>query len=69
LRIFSVSFHVTSTFDQIFCTHQILERKWEYNETVYHLDFKKISIRREILYNVLIEWGYPSNNLSRIKCV
>jgi hypothetical protein len=26
-----------STTDQIFCIHQILEKKWEYNETVYQL--------------------------------
>jgi hypothetical protein len=32
-----------STIDQIFCIHQILEKKWEYNETVCQLfvDFKK----------------------------
>jgi hypothetical protein len=37
---------------------QILERKWEYNETVRQLfiDFKKVceSVRREVLYNILI---------------
>jgi hypothetical protein len=32
-----------STTDQIFCIRQILEKKWEYNETVHQLfrDFKK----------------------------
>jgi hypothetical protein len=39
--------------DQIFCIRQILEKKWEYNETVHQLfvDFKKAydSVRREIL--------------------
>jgi hypothetical protein len=32
-----------STNDQIFCTLQILEKNWEYNETVHQLfiDFKK----------------------------
>jgi alpha-D-ribose 1-methylphosphonate 5-phosphate C-P lyase len=32
-----------STTDQIFCTDQILERKWEYNGTVHQLfiDFEK----------------------------
>jgi hypothetical protein len=46
-----------STTDQIFCIHQILEKKWEYNETVHQLfvDFKKAydSVRREVLYNIL----------------
>jgi hypothetical protein len=32
-----------STTDQLFCIRQILEKKWEYNETVHQLfvDFKK----------------------------
>jgi hypothetical protein len=37
------------------------EKKWEYNETVHQLfiDFKKAydSVRREVLYNSLIESG------------
>ena len=41
----------------IFCIRQILEKKWEYNETVHQLfaDFKKAcdSVRREVLYNIL----------------
>jgi hypothetical protein len=48
-----------STTDQIFCIRQILEKRWEYNETVHQLfvDLKKAydSIRREVLYNILIE--------------
>jgi hypothetical protein len=36
-------------------------KKWEYNETVHLLfiDFKKAydSVRREVLYNILIEFG------------
>jgi sorting nexin-29 len=52
-----------STTDQIFCTGQMLEKKWEYNETVYQLfiDFKKAydSVRMEVLYNILIEFGLP----------
>jgi hypothetical protein len=49
--------------DQIFCIRQILEKKWEYNGTVHQLsiDFKKAydSVRREALYNNLIEFGIP----------
>jgi hypothetical protein len=44
LGIISVGFDVTNpTTYQIFCIHQILRKKWEYNETVHHLfvDFKK----------------------------
>ena len=52
-----------STTDHIFCIHQILEKKWEYNEAVHQLsiDFKKAydSVRREVLYNILIEFGVP----------
>ena len=37
--------------------------KWEYNEAVHQLfiDFKKAyeSVRREVLYNILIELGSP----------
>jgi hypothetical protein len=55
--------HNRSTTDQIFCIHQILEKKWEYNETIHQLfiDFKKAydSVRREVLYNILIEFGAP----------
>ena len=47
----------------IFCTCQTLEKIWEYNETVYQLftDFKKAydSVRREVLYNIFIEFGMP----------
>jgi hypothetical protein len=51
LGIISVGFDVNrSTTDQIFCIRQILEKKWEYNETVHQLfiDFKNDSVRREI---------------------
>jgi hypothetical protein len=43
---------------RFFCIRQILEKKWEYNETVHELfiDFKKAydSVRREVLYNILM---------------
>ena len=36
-----------STIDQIFCIHQILEKKWEYNEEVHQLfiDLRKLMIQ------------------------
>jgi hypothetical protein len=38
-------------------------KKWEYDEAVHQLfiDFKNsyVSVRREILYNILIEFGIP----------
>jgi hypothetical protein len=60
-----------STTDQIFCIRQILEKKWVYNETVHQLfiDFKKAydSVRKEILYNILIEFGVPMKLVRLIK--
>jgi hypothetical protein len=51
-----------STIDQTFCLADIGE-KWEYNDTVHQLfiHFKKAydSVRREVLYNILIEFGIP----------
>jgi hypothetical protein len=60
-----------STTDQIFCIPQTLEEKWEHNETVHQLfiDFKKAydSVRREVLYNILIEFGVPIKLVRLIK--
>jgi hypothetical protein len=43
----------------------------EYNETVYQLfiDFNKAydSVRREVLYNILIEFGVPMKLVRLIK--
>jgi hypothetical protein len=54
-----------STTDQIIYILQILEKKWENNGTVHQLfiDFKKAyySVRREALYNILIDFEYPGN--------
>jgi len=66
--------HNRSTTDHIFCIRQILEKKWEYNEAVHQLfiDFKKAcdSVRREVLYNFLIESGIPKKLVRLIKmCV
>jgi hypothetical protein len=57
--------------DQIFYIRQILEKKWEYNGTVHQLfiDFKKAcdSIKREVLYNILLEFGIPKKLVRLIK--
>ena len=48
----------------------MLEKQWEYNEEVHQLfiDFKKAydSVRREVLYKILIESGIP-RKLVRLK--
>jgi hypothetical protein len=49
--------------DRIFCIDHIQEKKWEYNGTLDQLfiDLKKacVSVRREVLYNILSEFGIP----------
>ena len=83
LGIISVDFDVTGQLTKIFiyiyiyiyiyCMHQILDKKWENNEAVYHLfiAFKKAydSLRRrEVLYSILIEM--VSHEISKAnKCV
>jgi hypothetical protein len=46
-------------------------KKWEYSETVHQLfiDFKKVydSVRREVLYNILTEFGVPMKLVRLIK--
>ena len=60
-----------STIDHILCIRQILEKKWEYNEEVHQLfiDFKKAydSVKREVLYKILIEFGIPKKLVRLIK--
>jgi hypothetical protein len=57
--------------DQIFYICQILEKKWEYNGMVHQLymDFKKAydSIKREVLYNILLDFGIPKKLVRLIK--
>jgi hypothetical protein len=52
-----------STTDQMFNIRQILDKNWDYNCTVHQLfiNFKKAyhSVWREVLYNILIEFGLP----------
>jgi hypothetical protein len=67
-----VSFNVT---DQLLIRFSVFIRccrkKWEYNETVHQLfiDFKKAydSVRREVLYNILIEFGAPMKLVRLVK--
>ena len=48
-------------------------KKWEYNEAVHRLfiDFKKAydSVRREVLYNILIEFVIPKKLVKASKNV
>jgi sorting nexin-29 len=50
-----------STTDHMFCIRQILEKIWEYKESVHRvfIGFKKAydAVRREVLYNILITFG------------
>jgi hypothetical protein len=61
----------SSTTDRIFSIRQILEKKWEYNEAVHQLfiDFKKAydSVRRKVLYNIVIEIGIVMKLVRLIK--
>jgi hypothetical protein len=62
LGIINVGFHVT---DQLlirfYAFLQILEKKWEYNETVHQLfiDIKEAydSVRREVFYKIHSVWS------------
>jgi hypothetical protein len=57
----------------ILCIWQILEIKWEYYEAVRQLfiDFKKTydSVRMEVLYNILFQFGIHMKLVRLIKCV
>jgi hypothetical protein len=57
--------------DQIFYIRLILEKKWEYNGMVHQLfiDLKKAndSTKREVLYNILLEFGVPKTLVGLIK--
>jgi hypothetical protein len=60
-----------STTDHIFCDRQILEKKWEYHEAMHQLytDITKTydSVRRDVLYNILTEYGIPDETGKLIK--
>ena len=52
-----------STTDQLFIIRQIMEKAWEYNISIHQLfvDFKQAydSIRRNIIFNIMEEFGIP----------
>jgi hypothetical protein len=58
---------------EIFYIRQIREKKWECIGRVPQLfiDFKKTydSVRREVLYNILIEFGIPRKLYGVIKII
>jgi hypothetical protein len=60
-----------SSTDHTFCICQTLQQKWEYNEVVHQLfvDFNKAydPVRREVLYNILIQFGIPLKLIRFIK--
>jgi len=60
-----------STTDHIFCIRQTLKKKWKYNKAVHQLftDFKKAydSVKKEVLYDILTEFGIPMNLVRLIK--
>ena len=60
-----------STTDHTFYICQILEKTWEYNEAVHQLfiDIKNTydSVRREVLYNIHVEYGIPMKLVRLIK--
>jgi hypothetical protein len=71
LGIISVGFDVT---DQLLIRFSASVRYWkrlEYNVTVHQLftEFEKTydSVRREVLYNILIEFGVPMKLVRLIK--
>jgi hypothetical protein len=50
---------------------KILEKKWEYNGTIHQsfIGFEKVydSVRKEVWYNILIEFGMPMELVKLIK--
>ena len=60
-----------SATDHIFCIRQITEENWVHNEAVHQLfiDFKGsyVSVRREALYNILIQFCIPMKLVRLIK--
>jgi hypothetical protein len=66
-----MGFNVTDQLLIRFLNSSDTREKWEYNETVHQLlvDFKKAydSVKREVLYSILIEFGVPMKQVRLIK--
>jgi hypothetical protein len=72
LGTISVDFDLTDELlIRFFAFVRYWKKKWEYSETVHQLfiGFKKAydSVRREVLYNILIEFGIPMKLVRPIK--
>jgi hypothetical protein len=71
LGTISVDFDVTDQLLIRYLHSSDTGKKWKYNETVHQLfiDFRKAhdSVRRKVLYNVLIEFGVPVKLVRLIK--
>ncbi|KAJ4429699.1 hypothetical protein ANN_21900 [Periplaneta americana] len=69
IQIGNLSFEEVEKFKHLGAT--VLEKKWEYKDTVHQLliDFKKAydSFKREVLYNILIEFDIPKKLVRLIK--
>jgi len=63
--------HNGSPTDHIFCICQIFKKNWDYNVAVCQLfiDLKKahVSVQREVLYNIIIEFCIPMKLIRLIK--
>jgi hypothetical protein len=74
LEIISAGFNII---DQVLVRFSAFVRycrkKWEYNETIHQLfiNFKKAydSVRKDVLYSILIEFGVPMKIFKLIKHV
>jgi hypothetical protein len=68
LGFIKVHFNVT---DQIYCIHQILEKKWECNGTVHQLfiefETEYDSVKREGMYSILTGYNRPVKKVNLIK--
>jgi hypothetical protein len=54
-----------STIEHIFCIRHILKKKWEYNKAVHQQAYDLV--KREVLYNILIQFGIPRKLVRLIK--